>query len=128
MSDSASCSPTRRRKRVGRGAEGKRGVRRAGDERRSRGYFDELLRTYCMWDPRLRVVARPAISFVRQVMTKEREFLGRIALSERHFGTSFTYMRCETYLTIAANNRARSLKAKNQGMNVVIVIQTFESK
>lgn len=87
----------------------------------STSYFAHTVR----WDPWCRVVARPAISFVRQVMTKKREFLGRIALSERHFGTSFTYMRRETYLTIVANNRARSLKAKNQGMNVEI-IQTFE--
>lgn len=29
------------------------------------------------------------ISFVRQVMTKKREFLGRIVLSERHFGALF---------------------------------------
>lgn len=48
MSDSASCSPTRRRKRVERGAEGKRGVRsgRIDDEvgATSTSYFAHTVR------------------------------------------------------------------------------------
>lgn len=62
MSDSASCSPTRRRKRVvGReclGAEPDEAGRI--DDGVVEGYFDELLRAHRIWNLQLRVVARSA--------------------------------------------------------------------
>lgn len=69
MSDSASCSPTRRRKRVGRsggrvswcsnagGIAGRGGEGGKRLDRRLRGYFDELLRTHYL-NSRPGVVAR----------------------------------------------------------------------
>lgn len=128
MSDSASCSPTRRRKRVGRtvggmswcsnaggtttGARGRGRERCKRSDRRLWGYFDELLRThYLKSSARSRRTTRDdslcapghdggmRVSRKNRVI-KESTLLRVLSLARVHVRT-----RREPYLTTVANNR-----------------------
>lgn len=114
MSDSASCSPTRRRKRVGRGMS----WRSAGwigqiDDVAVGSYFDELLRART-WVSRPWVVTRSfAISFARRLTTKEREFLEE---ESRYHGTfSHVHVHASRNLSNDRSKQRRDSTAKTVG-------------